>query len=494
MSSDFILSIDQGTTNTKAILVNSRGEITARSSRPMSQSFPNQAWVEMDALQIWESCRQVIDEVLQSGIQPTAIAVTNQRETVVLWDRATGTPLGPAIVWQCRRSEPFCEELRQHGLESLLRERTGLTIDPLFPAAKMRWLLENTPHGFSRAEQGDLCLGTIDSWLIWNLTGGAVHATDATNASRTQIFSLQDLAWDDELVAIFGIPHQTLPEVKASGALFGETVEFGKLAAGIPIASAIGDSHAALFGQGGFAAGSIKATYGTGSSLMMPLDELQISQSGLSGTVAWLHGDKPTYALEGNIAVTGAAVQWLGEFLGLENGAHGVAELAKKANGRGEVFFVPAFVGLGAPHWNSAARGLVSGLTLSSEATDLARAALDSIAFQVRDVFEAMKADSGRELLVLLADGGASANDDLMQFQADILGCKVLRNQSTDISALGAAYLAGLTTGVWASQAEVAQLSRSLDCFEPQMTETERERLYEGWKSAVLRSTLEASL
>ena len=426
---------------------------------------------------------------------PAAVAVTNQRETVLLWERDTGRPVGPAIVWQCRRTEPMCEELRARHLEPLLRQKTGLTIDPLFPATKMRWLLDQAPNGLKRAMRGELCVGTMDSWLIWNLTGGAsvqkaIHVCDATNASRTQLFALRELDWDDELLEIFGVPREVLPEIHPSSAIYGTTAQLGNLPSGVPLAAAIGDSHGALFGQCGFASGSIKATYGTGSSLMMPLPELKISDGGLSTTLAWLHEEQPTYALEGNIAVSGAAVQWLGEFLGLKEPARDVAALAAQAQSSGELYLVPAFVGLGAPHWNSTARGLMTGLTRGTTAADVARAALESIAYQVRDVFDAMQQESGSELRVLLADGGASANDQLMQFQADILGCTVLRNQSANLAALGAAYLAGLAMGIWSSEQEIENLPRTLDRFEPQMDAEKRTRLYDGWKKAVARTTL----
>lgn len=488
-----ILGIDQGTTNTKVLRVGRAGQVVGRSSQPLDVSYPQPAWVEQDPQALWYSIRSAIENCLADA-DPTAIAaiaVTNQRESVVLWDRATGLPAGPCVVWQCRRSTPLCEELRARGLEPLLHQRTGLTIDPLFSAGKMRWLLDHTPNGHSRAANGDLCLGTVDSWVLWNLTGGKVHACDMTNASRTQLFNLATLNWDEELLAIFGIPLAALPQVMPSSAFFGETVPTGSLPGGIPIASMIGDSHAALFGHAGFQAGAIKATYGTGSSLMTPIPRPILSQRGLSTTVAWATGqpaDRTTYALEGNISVTGAAVQWLGQLMGLAKPAEEVARLAAQTDDTDGVYFVPAFVGLGAPHWYAAARGLITGLTRGSGPAQIARAAVESIAYQVRDVFEAMQAEAGIALAFLLADGGASRNDQLMQFQADILGVPVVRSTSADVSALGAVYLAGLTVGVWSTLEQIAALPRGHDRFEPHMRAERRAALVVGWQQAIVQA------
>jgi glycerol kinase len=489
MKTDLVLAIDQGTTNTEALVLDSTGTIVARASRPLTQNYPHPAWVEQDPLAIWHSVREVIEDCLQQLTAPAlaAVAITNQRETVMLWERHTGQPLGPCVVWQCRRTAPFCEELRGRGLEGLLRERTGLTIDPLFSASKARWLLEHTPQAMERAKQGDLCLGTMDSWVLWNLTGGAVHACDASNASRTQLLNIWQVRWDPELLDIFGIPPAALPEVKPSGHVFGMTSTVGHLPAGIPIASLIGDSHAALFGQAGFQPGSIKATYGTGSSLMTPTSAPVMSGRGLSTTIAWAR-DQVMYALEGNITVTGAAVQWFGEFLGLPDPAAGVAALAAQVNDTDGVYLVPAFVGLGAPYWDDMARGLITGLTRSTKAEHLARAALEAIAYQVRDVFDVMQAEAGAKLDTLLADGGATRNEFLMQFQADVIGCPVLRSLSPDVSALGAAYLAGLTVGLWASESAIAALPRAHDRFEPQLSQAERDRRYGEWRKAVART------
>jgi len=465
-----ILAIDQGTTNTKALVVDPSGAVIAKGSRPTSISYPQPGWVEQDALEIWRSTREAINECLSALDEPNlaAVAVTNQRETALVWERETGWPVGPCVVWQCRRTAPFCNDLKRQGLESLLQERTGLQADPMFSASKIRWILEHTKDGFRRAGQGELCAGNIDSWLLWNLTGGAVHATDMTNASRTQLLNLRRLEWDEEVLAIFGIPAAALPEIRPSSYVYGETVPIDNLPGGIPIASLIGDSHASLCGQGGFKPGSIKTTYGTGSSLMTPTSDPVISENGLSTTIAWAR-EKATYALEGNIYATGAAVQWLGQLLDLADPGPDVERLARTVKDAGGVYFVPALVGLGAPHWKESARGLITGLTRGVTPGHLARATLEAIAYQVRDVFDVMQAESGSPLKTLLADGGGSRNDLLVQFQADIIHCPVLRSTSSDVSPLGAAYLAGLAVGLWADEAEIERLVPPRDRFEPSM-------------------------
>jgi glycerol kinase len=492
-----ILAIDQGTTNTKALVIDPSGTILARGSQPTAISYPQPGWVEQDALEVWRCTRAAITECLSALDKPNlaAVAITNQRETALVWERETGKPVGPCVVWQCRRSAPFCNQLKREGAEPLLRERTGLQVDPMFSAGKLRWLLEHIEDGFRRAEQGELCAGNIDAWVLWNLTGGVVHATDLTNASRTQLLNLHTLAWDDAALNLFGIPAAALPEIKPSSALYGKTVPLDGLPGGIPIAAMIGDSHASLYGQAGFRPGSIKATYGTGSSLMTPIGQPTLSENGLSTTIAWAREKATgshktaTYALEGNIYATGAAVQWLGQLLGLADPGPDVEKLARTVADAGGVYFVPAFVGLGAPHWKESARGLITGLTHGAGAGQLARATLEAIAYQVRDVFDVMQVESGAPLQTLLADGGASRNDLLMQFQADILNCPVLRSTSTEISPLGAAFLAGLAVGLWADEAEVAGLVPPRDRFEPQMSAEQREALYAGWREAVARTT-----
>lgn len=492
MQNKMILAIDQGTTNTKVLLVNAAGQVVARASRPLTVTYPQPAWVEQDPAELWRSVQEAINECLQTAPQTelAAIAVTNQRESVMLWERATGQPLGPCAIWQCQRGAALCQELAAQGLEPMLRQRTGLTIDPMFSASKMRWLLDNTPNGRQRAETGELCLGTVDSWVLFNLTGGQRHACDLTNASRTQLLNLHTLQWDDELLTLFGIPAAALPQLNPSSHIYGESAAVGALPAGIPIASLIGDSHAALFGHAGFQPGAIKATYGTGSSLMTVTPMPVISQHGLSTTIAWATPGNVTYALEGNIYATGAAVQWLDQLLDLSGRQQNIETLAASVADTGGVYLVPAFVGLGAPHWNNRARGLVTGLTRGAGAAQLARATLESITYQVRDVFDVMQAEAGVNLTMLLADGGASQNNFLMQFQADMLACPVQRNLSTDVSALGAAYLAGLAVQMWADEAEIAALPRPHDRFEPNEA-TDRDKLYAGWQAAVARTVFD---
>ena len=488
-----ILAIDQGTTNTKVLLVDAQGTVLAQAARSLTQHYPHPAWVEQDAGAIWKSVRDAIDACLAAIDEPqlAAIAITNQRESVMLWERDSGLPLGPVIVWQCRRTADFCAELRARGLAPWLAERTGLAVDPLFSGSKMRWLLDHVPDGWRRAERGELCLGTIDSWVLWNLTRGNVHACDVTNASRTQLLDIHTLEWSDELRQVFDVPRAALPDVRPSSGDFGSSTSIGRLPAGIPIVSMIGDSHAALFGQAGFVPGIVKATYGTGSSLMTPTPAPVLSHQGLSTTVAWaLDRKRVTYALEGNISVSGGAVQWLGEFLGLANPAEDVARLAERVDDAGGIYLVPAFVGLGAPHWNDAARGLISGLTRGSTAAHVARATLDAIAYQVRDVFDVMQAEAGADLTALLADGGASRNAMLMQFQADIIGRPLLRSTSAEASPLGAAYLAGLAVGIWRTVDEVAELPRPHERFDPRISVQDRAARYAGWQAAVARATL----
>lgn len=478
-----ILAIDQGTTNTKALLVDRAGAVRARASRALAIAFPQPGWVEQDARALWASVAEAAADCLaQAGdAEIVAVGVSNQRESAVVWDRRTGEPVGPCIVWQCRRTAAFCQELRARGLESVIRERTGLPLDPLFSASKIRWLLDRAPGGVR-------CAGTVDSWLLWNLTGGHAHATDASNASRTQLLNLCRVEWDEDLLDVFGIPRDCLPQVRPSSGVFGVTTGGGGLPAGAPVAAMIGDSHAALFGHAAFAPGAVKATYGTGTSLMTPVEGPVASRHGLATTVAWAAAGGVRYALEGNITNTGGAVQWLAEFLSLAGGAEEVAALAATVADAGGVYLVPAFAGLGAPHWDSGARGLLCGLTRGSTAAHAARATLDSIAYQIRDVFEAMRQDSPFAEPVLLADGGASRNERLMQFQADILGCPVVRSESADLSAIGAAWLAGLAVGFWHSLEELAALPRATTRFEPRMSEGRRAELVGGWQDALARA------
>ncbi len=484
-----ILAIDQGTTNTKAILVDRRGAVVGQAARSMDIEYPQPGWVQQDAAAIWTAVRECVDEVLLQAGSPAlaAIGISNQRESGVAWERDGGAPVGPVVTWQCRRSAGICDRLRGAGHADAIGARTGLPLDPGFTAGKWRWLLDAAPDGASRAAAGEIRLGTVDSWVLWNLTGGAVHATDASNASRTQLMDLAAVAWDPWLAETFGVPLAALAQIHPSSARFGETVAIGMLPAGVPVGSLVGDSHAALFGHAGFEPGAIKATYGTGSSLMMPTPTMLTSDAGLAATVAWGLG-ATTYALEGNINVTGAAVQWLADFVGLD-GPASVATLAQAVESTEGVYLVPAFAGLGAPHWDDQARGLICGLTRGSSLPQLARAAIESIAYQVRDVFEAMQSSAGGTLRVLMVDGGVTRNEQLMQFQADILGVPVQRNDTAELSAMGAAYLAGLAVGVWASIDDLAGLPRSIVRFEPAMADSYRTHLIDGWHEAVARTT-----
>jgi len=455
----------------------------------MDIEYPQPGWVQQDAAAIWTAVRECIDEVMESAGSPAldGIGISNQRESGVAWDAATGTAIGPVVTWQCRRSTELCDLLRGAGRATEIQQRTGLPLDPGFTAGKWRWLLDQTPDGATRAAQGEILLGTVDSWVLWNLTGGTAHATDVSNAARTQLMNLANGAWDPWLAEAFGVPLAALPEIRPSSANFGETVSLGALPAGVLIGSMVGDSHAALFGHAGFEPGAIKATYGTGSSLMMPTPTMLTSDAGLASTVAW-GLDATTYALEGNINVTGAAVGWAADFLGLD-GPAAIAGLAAGVDSNEGVYLVPAFTGLGAPHWDDQARGLVSGLTRGTTSAHLARASVESIAYQVRDVFVAMQSSAEGALSVLMVDGGPTRNDQLMQFQADINGVPVQRNDTAELSAMGAAYLAGLASGVWTSLDEVAALPRATKRFEPAMDDGTRNQLLAGWQDAVARTT-----
>lgn len=491
MTGRYILAIDQGTTNTKALLVGRDGQPAFRASVPVTVTNPRADWVEQDAMELWESVLAVaVKCVAHAGAGAIGgVAISNQRETMVAWDRTTGEPVGPAILWQCRRSAGICDGLRAGGYEAMLREKTGLGIDPLFSASKMQWLLEDVEGLRGRAEAGEICFGTVDSWLVWRLAG--VHACDASNASRTQLLNLRSMDWDEELLALFGVPRVALPRLMASSGRFGRCGDVAGLR-GVPVMSAMGDSHAAMAGHASFVPGTVKATYGTGSSLMTLLPGLPESagESKVATTVAWALRDGVQYALEGNVSMTGSGVQWVGEFLGLADPARDAVALAETVNESAGVYFVPAMVGLGAPHWDSAARGTVSGLGRSSRAAHVARAAVEAIAFQVRDVFDAMEAEAGCALPVLHADGGATRNDGLMQFQADVLGRPVVRSGCEDLSALGAAWFGGLELGWWSSTAELAKIQPGTQTFTPRMKAAERERRYAGWRLAVARARL----
>lgn len=486
MPPGLILSIDQGTTNTKALLVDRSGQPVFRTSFSVRLVTLPDGSVEQDPRELLASVRSVIDvasdfaKSTEADIE--AVAISNQRETAVAWDADTGEPLAPAVSWQCGRSAAICARIASKA--ELFRSRTGLPLAPLVSAGKWAWLLENVPSVQKAATDGTLRLGTVDSWLVDRLTGGAAHATDLTNASRTGLLSLKNCAWDRDMLSVFGIPSKALPALKPSSGFFGECTRTA-VAEGIPILSAIGDSHAALFGHGSFAPGTVKATYGTGSSLMSVASNLADDTPALARTVAWSAKDSVQYALEGNIPMTGSAIQWLGEFLGLSEPAASVAALASKiADSRG-IYFVPAMVGLGAPYWDADARGAITGLDRSHTSAHLARAALDSIAYQVADVLYEMESVSGSKCDELLVDGGATRNSDLMQFQADIVRRPVLRARNEELSAIGAAWLAGLELGWWKTQSEIGDLRQESDRFDPRMPQDSRDRHYSGWKKAV---------
>jgi glycerol kinase len=492
MGEKYILSIDQGTTGTRVIVFDLRGQAVASAYRELTQHYPQSGWVEHDPADIWRDTIDVLGAVLAEGKIDArticAIGITNQRETTVLWDRRTGEPVHNAIVWQCRRTASYCDELQARGLEEVVRRKTGLVVDAYFSATKVRWLLDNVPGVRERAQEGDILFGTIDSWLVWKLTGGQVHITDYTNASRTLLFDIHRLAWDEELLAEMDIPSQVLPEVRSSSEVYGFTSDNGALPSGIPIAGIAGDQQASLFGQACFAPGMAKNTYGTGCFLLVNLGrEVVSSSSGLLTTIACGGDGRPVYALEGAVFNTGTAVQWLRDGLGIIDEAGDSETLARRVEDTGGVHLVPAFTGLGAPYWDMRARGAILGITRGSKREHIVRAALESIAYQTRDVLDTMVQDIGMRIEKLRVDGGAVANDFLMQFQADILGIPVERPVVAETTALGAAYLAGLATGYWRDAEEVSSLWRLGARFEPKMDAGKRDRLYSDWKDAVRR-------
>ena len=489
----FVLALDQGTTGSTALVVDPEGQVRARGYAELAQHFPRPGWVEHDPGEIWASVeragRAALAEARVTGGEVAAIGITNQRETTLVWDRATGAPIHPAIVWQCRRTAPLCDRLRAEGVEPLLRERTGLVLDAYFSGTKIRWLLDEVAGARARAERGELAFGTVDAWLLWKLTGGGVHATDVTNASRTLCLGLRSADWDDELLGILGVPRAVLPTVVPSSGVVAETVDLGWLPRGVPIAGIAGDQQAALFGQACHARGRAKNTYGTGCFILLNTGPVPVASThGLVTTIAWRLGAETTYALEGSVFIAGAAIQWLRDGLGLLRNAAESEALARSVPDTGGVYFVPAFVGLGAPHWDMYARGAILGLTRGTTAAHLARAALVAIAYQSRDVLEAMAADAGLAADELRVDGGAAANDLLCQFQADILPAAVLRPRVIETTALGAAYLAGLGAGVWRTLDEVGRRWAVERRFEPAMPAAVRAERYAGWRRAVARA------
>jgi glycerol kinase len=486
----YILALDQGTTSSRAILFDHSGSVVGVAQREFAQVFPQPGWVEHNPREILTSILVTVTELLANTQvelgEVAAIGITNQRETTVVWDRATGQPIHNAIVWQSRQSLDICEQLKRDGCEPLVRERTGLLIDAYFSATKLRWILDHVDGAQQRAESGELLFGTIDSWLIWNLSGGATHVTDVSNAARTLLYDIHRRCWDDDLLAMLNIPRAMLPEVRSSSEIYAHTAPAQFFGARVPIAGVAGDQQAALFGQACFSAGMAKNTYGTGCFMLMNTGEQAVSSThGLLTTIAWQLGDRVDYALEGSIFVAGSVIQWLRDglrMLGKASDSQAYAERVASSDG---VYMVPAFVGLGAPYWRSDVRGAVFGLSRGTSKEHFVRAALESMAYQSRDVLTAMEADAGMALKELRADGGAIANDFMAQFQSDMLGVPVLRPRVQETTALGAAYLAGLAVGFWQSCEEIAHLWQVDRRFEPQMRETERDQLYRGWQDAV---------
>jgi glycerol kinase len=493
---NYILSLDQGTTSSRAIVFDHEGSIVAVSQKEFEQIYPVPGWVEHNPLEIWASQVSVATEVLAkaglNSVDVHAIGITNQRETTIVWDKESGLPIYNAIVWQDRRTSEYCDSIRsEHG--GMIRQKTGLIIDSYFSATKVRWILENVTGARQKADEGKLLFGTVDSWLIWKLSGGATHVTDVSNASRTMLFDINTLEWDKQLLAIFDIPASMLPEVKSSSEVFGHTAG-NILATKIPIAGIAGDQQAALFGQMCTKVGMVKNTYGTGCFMLMNIgSKPAMSANNLLTTIAWKINGEVTYALEGGIFIGGAIVQWLRDELGLIKSSAEVEELAAKVKDNGGVYIVPAFAGLGAPHWDQHARGTITGITRGTNSGHFARAALESIAYQTMDVLKSMEADAGTPISELRVDGGATANNILMQFQADIMKCRVIRPQVTEVTALGAAYLAGLATGFWKDVEEISAQWKVERNFEPVALENYTE-LINGWERAIKAAKANVSL
>ncbi|MEO8435493.1 MAG: glycerol kinase GlpK [Pyrinomonadaceae bacterium] len=494
MTNGYILAIDQGTTGTKVLLLDHEANIRGRAYSEFTQHYPQPGWVEHDVEEIWRVSLGLVTEALADAAttadQIKAIGITNQRETVVLWDRATGEPIGKAIVWQDRRTATICDQLKADGLDEIFRAGTGLVIDPYFSGTKIKWLLDQNPALRRRAERGEIAFGTIDSWLVWKLTGGRAHVTDYSNASRTLLFNINDLCWDEELLRILQVPAAMLPTVKPSSFVYHETdpaVFFGQ---SVPVSGIAGDQQAALFGQACFSEGLAKNTYGTGSFVLLNTGNRPVrSNAGLLTTIAWGIANEPVvYALEGAVFITGAAVQWLRDGLGIIENAAETEALAESLDSNEGVYFVPALAGLGAPHWDAYARGAIIGITRGTSRAHLARATLESMCYQTLDVVAAMEQDSGTRLKALHVDGGAVGNRFLMQFQADILGVPIEVPLITETTSCGAAYLAGLAVGFWKNKEEIAATLRITERYEPRMRETERSRLHEQWLRAVERA------
>jgi glycerol kinase len=493
MAKRYVLALDQGTTSSRAILFDQSGAAVASQAYEFTQYFPRPGWVEHDAEEIWDSqLRALRGAVEQAGArydEIAAVGITNQRETTVVWDRRSGKPIHNAIVWQSRQTVPICEELKARGLESVVRDRTGLVVDAYFSGTKVKWLLDEVAGARERAAKGELAFGTIDSWLIHKLTGGRVHATEYSNASRTLLYDIRKLCWDADLLGALDVPASLMPEVKDSSGVFGETEPGLTGGVSLPIAGVAGDQQAALFGQACFEPGRTKNTYGTGCFILMNTGtQARTSSSGLLTTIAWGIDGRVEYALEGSIFVAGAAIQWLRDQLGLVSDAAESESLARSVPDTGGVYLVPAFTGLGAPYWDPRARGTIVGLTRGSSREHLVRAALESIAYQSCDVQRCFEADTGLAASALQVDGGASANDFLMQFQADVLGIPVRRPEVLETTALGAAYLAGLAVGFWSDRGQIEANWREQRRFEPAISAERRQELYKGWQRAVERS------
>ena len=494
MPEKYVMAFDTGTTSNRAILFDRHGQIAGVAQQEFPQIYPRPGWVEHNAMDIWGTQSGVARQVLErTGVRPDqvkAIGITNQRETVVVWEKETGRPVCNAIVWQDRRTAGFCDELENEGWADYIRESTGLVIDPYFSGTKVKWILDNNHGVRERARRGEVLFGTVDTWLIWNLTRGQVHVTDYSNASRTLLFNINTLDWDDKILERFDIPREMLPDVKPSSSVYGVTDERTFGGAKIPVAAAIGDQQGALFGQACFDRGSAKNTYGTGSFVLMNTgDERIASETGLLTTIGWGIGDNPVqYALEGSIFITGAAIQWLRDELHIINEAADTEYFAGKVDDTGGVYMVPAFVGLGAPHWDSYARGTIVGLTRGSNFNHIVRATLESIAYQTKDVISCMERDSGIRTMELKVDGGASANNFLMQFQADILNIPAVRPRIIEATARGSAFLAGLAVEFWKDQGELKDTFDVDRRFMPRMDDTKRQRLYKGWQRAVQSS------
>ncbi|MEH7418717.1 glycerol kinase GlpK [Neobacillus drentensis] len=486
----YILSLDQGTTSSRAIIFNKNGEVVHTAQKEFTQYFPKPGWVEHNPNEIWGSILSVVAEVLsESEIKPEQIAgigITNQRETAVVWDKETGHPIYNAIVWQSRQTSEICEELKEKGYNDLFRNKSGLLIDPYFSGTKVKWILDHVEGAREKADQGKLLFGTIDTWLVWKLSGGRAHVTDYSNASRTLMFNIYELNWDDELLDILGVPKSMLPEVRPSSEIYGKTVDYHFFGNEIPISGVAGDQQAALFGQACFEEGMAKNTYGTGCFMLKNTGEKAVrSEHGLLTTIAWGLNGKVEYALEGSIFVAGSAIQWLRDGLRMFKDAKDSEAYAAKVVSNDGVYVVPAFVGLGTPYWDSDVRGAVFGLTRGTSKEHFIRATLESLAYQTKDVLSAMEADSGIELKTLRVDGGAVKNNFLMEFQSDILDVPVERPVVNETTALGAAYLAGLAVGFWESQEEIAKQWAVDRTFSPKMPTEDRNRLYNGWKKAV---------